>query len=66
MECHLNATHYASTKTKLRASGIDLFFEILFNYIIGWILGHVLQRIPRVQADTNAHGTDLACGDDIA
>ncbi len=68
--------YYASTKTKVRASGVDLMpFEIrqgcalsltLVNYIIDWILGQALQDYPGVQAGANVHVPDFAYADDIA
>ncbi len=71
--------YYALTKMKVRASGSDSIpFEnssgvrqgcalspTLFNSIIDWILGQVLQDYPGVQVGANVHVSDLAYADDI-
>ncbi len=37
----------------------------LFNYIIDWILGQVMQDYPGVQIGANVHVSDLAYAEDI-
>ncbi len=72
--------YYASTKMKVRASGIDfmpfeirfgvrqgcVLFPTLFNNIITRILAQALQGYSGVQVGANVHVPDLAYADFIA